>query len=154
MVNVGQEPKFIDDDSDDDVPVTKRHRVTAGDGNKPAVAKESPVFSAIYRSTTLEVKRQMFFVDAFPTSTKSDTLPRRAYDHGITVARESGSFSRNDLQGVEQAFNGKWRASVCALLNNHLPPLTTPNTYIAEPSDQFASNSAKNRHSQQSQYPF
>ena len=96
-----QELKFVDNNSGNDVPVTKQHRVVAGDGNKPTVAKESLVFSTIYNGAALELKRQIYFVNTFPTSTKSDALPRKAYDHGVMFTRESGSFSCSDLQGVD-----------------------------------------------------
>ena len=124
-----QEPKFVDNDSGDDVPVMKQHRVAAGDGNKPTVAKESPVFSTIYNGAALELKRQIYFVNAFPTSTKSDALPRKAYDHGVMFARESGSFSCSDLQGVDRAFNGKWRALV--RVPSKYPLSTAHNTWYS-----------------------
>ena len=107
--------------------------MAAGDGNKPTVAKESPVFSTIYKNATLELKRQMYFINAFPTSTKSDILPRIAYDHGVALVKESGLFSRNELQGVDRAFDGKWRACVCVPLDIHPSPLTILDT--AKPPD-------------------
>ena len=72
-----QEPKFVDSDSDSDdkAPTRKRQKVAAGDGKKPSVTKEDPVFDAVYKSAAGKLKRQVYFVNAFPTSVESDNLP-------------------------------------------------------------------------------
>jgi hypothetical protein len=72
---LSQEPKFVNSDSDDEPPAGKRHRAAAGDGKKPAIAKEDPVFGVVYKNAGLELKRHIYFVNAFPTSAESDNLP-------------------------------------------------------------------------------
>ena len=112
MVTAPQEPKFIDSDSDDGAPAGKRQRTTAGDGKKPTVAKEDPVFDAIYKNAVLELKRQIYFVNAFPASAKLDNLPRKAYNYGVHLVTKSESFSRDELQETSKAFDGKWLSCV------------------------------------------
>ena len=56
-------------------PAGKHHKVATGDGNKPTITKENPVFNAIYKSAINELKRQICFVNASPDSMKSVNLP-------------------------------------------------------------------------------
>ena len=107
-----QEPKFIDSDSDDEAPAGKRHRAAAGDGKKPTVTKEDPVFDAVYKNAVLELKREIYFVDAFPVSSKSDNLSHKVYNHGVHFVIESNLFSQDELQGVNKAFDGQWFSCV------------------------------------------
>lgn len=71
-----------------------------------------PVFDAVYKNAVLELKRQTFFVDAFPTSTKSDNLPRKVYNHGVRSVIESRLFGQDELRGIDKAFDGKWFSCV------------------------------------------
>ena len=107
-----QEPKFIDSDSDDETPVEKRRKVAAGDGKKPPITKEDPVFDAVYKSAASELKRRICFVNAFPTSAESDHLPREVYNHGVRSVKESGLYSHDDLRQLTKAFDGQWFSCV------------------------------------------
>ena len=121
-----QEPKFIESDLEDEAPAGKRHRAAAGDGKKPAITKEDPVFDAVYKNAVLELKRQIYFVDAFPTSTKSDGLPRNAYNHSVRFVIGTELFSKDELQGIGGAFDGKWFSCVRTMFNVSFLPLTIP----------------------------
>jgi hypothetical protein len=105
---LSQEPKFINSDSDDEPPAGKQHQAAAGDGKKPAIAKEDPVFGVIYKNAGLELKRHIYFVNAFPTSAESDNLPCKVYNYGVNFMIKSKLFGQDKLQGIEKAFDGKW----------------------------------------------
>jgi len=124
VISLPQEPKFITGDSDDEAPAGKRHRAAAGDGKKPTITKEDPVFDAVYKNAMLELKRQIYFVDAFPTSTKSDNLSRKVYNHGVHFVVKSDLFSQDELQGIGGAFDGKWFSCVCTSPENLAFPVT------------------------------
>ena len=107
-----QEPKFANSNSEDEVPARKQHRAATGDGKKPDITKVDPVFDAIYKNAVLELKHLIYFVDAFPTSTESDNLPRKVYNHGVHSVMESGLFGQDELRGVDKVFDGKWFSCV------------------------------------------
>lgn len=115
---------FIDSGSDDELPARKRHKVAAGDGKKPLVTKEDPIFDAVYKSATRELKRQLCFVNAFPDSAISDNLPRVVYNHGVRFAKESNLFSRDDLRKLPTGFDGQWFSCVCP--SNNIPCFLSP----------------------------
>ena len=75
--------------------------------------KEDPVFDAIYKNAVLELKCLVYFVDAFPTSTKSDNLPHEVYNHSVDFMIKSNLFVQGELQGVDKVFDGKWFSCVC-----------------------------------------
>ena len=108
MANTTQEPKFINSDSDEEAPVEKQHKVAAADGNKPTVIKEDPAFDAVYRHATNELKRQICFINAFPTPTESDNLPPAVYHHGVHSVSKSGLYRHEDLRKLRSGFNKQW----------------------------------------------
>ena len=116
-------PKFINSDSDDEAPAGKRHRVVVGDGKKPAVTKEDPVFDAVYKSAASELKRQICFVNAFPDSIISDNLPRAVYNYGVHFMNESGLYGDDELRKLSKGFDGQWfscvRLSYKCSISNH-----------------------------------
>jgi len=135
MLFTHQEPKFIDNGSGDDTPTGKRHKVAAGDGKKPTVAKEDPVFDAVYKGATGELKRQICFVNAFPNSTESDNLPRAMYNHGVRSVNESGLYSRDDLRKVAKGFDPQWFSCVRPSYRYLMFLITLLTLSKAQPSD-------------------
>lgn len=117
-----QEPNFIKSNSGDEVPVGKRHKLAAGDGKKPTAAKEDPVFDAIYKNAVLELKRRIYFVNAFPTCAESDNLARKAYNHSVNSVTKSELFSQDDLHRANKAFDGDWFSCVRAFTYMTCPP--------------------------------
>ena len=117
ILSASQEPNFVDSSSDDEVPAEKRRKVAAGDGKKPLVTKEDPVFDAVFKSATSELKRQICFVNAFPNSTNSNNLPRVVYNHGVCSVKESGLYCRDDLRAAAKGFDGQWFSCVCPHTN-------------------------------------
>ena len=115
----------------------KRQKVAAGDGKKPSVTKEDPVFNAVYKSAAGELKRQVYFVNAFPTSAESDNLPQEVYNYGVHSVKESKAYNRDDLQKLTKAYNGQWFSCVRPLADNatRLMSLTFS---IVQPSNQLA----------------
>jgi len=107
-----QEPKFTNSGSDDEAPAGKRHKVAVGDGKKPPITKEDPVFDAVYKSATGELKRQICFVNPFPDSVKSDNLPRAVYNHGVHSVIKSGLYSHDDLRKLTTGYDGQWFSCV------------------------------------------
>ena len=112
-----QEPNFVDSSSDDEVPAEKRRKVAAGDGKKPSVTKEDPVFNAVFKGATGELKHQICFVNAFPNSTNSDNLLQVVYNHGVCSMKESGLYSCDDLRAAMKGFDGQWFSCVCPHTN-------------------------------------
>ena len=108
-----QEPKFIDSGSDNEAPAGKHHKVAIRDSKKPVIAKEDPVFAAVFKSTNTELKHQICFVNAFPNSTNSDNTPRAVYKHAVCSVTESGLYSHDDLDKLTKGFDGQWFLCVC-----------------------------------------
>lgn len=144
-----QDPKFVNSGSDDDIPAGKRHKVAAGDGKKPLVTREDPVFDAVYKSATNELKRQIYFVDAFPNSTKSDDLPRAVYKHGVHITNESGLYSHNDLRKLTKGFNNQWFSCVRPSHKYPVLSITVLTLNEVQPSDQLVPITAEENHNQE-----
>jgi hypothetical protein len=90
--------------------------VTGGDGKKPTITKDAPVFDEIYKNAVLELKRQIYFVNAFPTPAELDNLPRKVYNQGVAFVNESKLFHQDKFQGIDRVFDGKWVSCVCTLV--------------------------------------
>lgn len=133
MADATQEPKFVNSDSDDEAPVGKQHKVAAVDGNKPSVTKEDPAFDAVYKHATNELKRQICFVNAFPTPAESDNLPPAVYSHGVHSVSESGLYRREVLRKLKSGFNKQWFKCVRPCTSTLYPPLLT--LHKAQPSN-------------------
>lgn len=101
----------------------KRHKVAAGDGTKPSVIKDDVVFSAVYRHATNELKRQICFVNAFPTSAEIDNLPLAVYSHGVRSVSDSGLHHPEDLRKLRNSFNQQWFRCVRPHTSNQHSPL-------------------------------
>ncbi|KAF9785139.1 hypothetical protein BJ322DRAFT_1108599 [Thelephora terrestris] len=120
-----QEPKFAESDSDDEFPAGKHHRAAAGDGKKPTITKENPLFNTIYKNAVLKLKHHIYFVDTFPTSAESDNLPHKVYNYGASFVAKSVLFHQDELQGVNKMFDKKWFSCLkTATLNKVNTPLT------------------------------
>ena len=122
---------------DDEVPAGKRHKAAAGDRKKPPVTKEDPVFDAVYKNATNELKRQICFVSAFPDSAESDNLPRAVYNCAVDSVSNSGLYSQDDLCKLAKGFDGQWFSCV-RLSRKGSIFLATPLTLVkAQPSGQL-----------------
>ena len=86
----------------------KQHKVASGDGTKPSVTKDDVVFSAVYRHAMNELKRQICFVNAFPTPVESDNLPPAVYSHGVRSVSDSGLYHPGDLRKLRNGFDQQW----------------------------------------------
>ena len=122
MTNIAQEPKFVDNGSDNKVPVRKQYKVAAGDGKKPCITKEDPVFNAVYRHTISELKCQICFINTLPTPAESNNIPPAAYSHGACFVSKSGLYHHEDLHKLRNGFNKQWFRCVhpCTCILNAL----------------------------------
>ena len=89
--------------------------MVGGDGKKPAITKEIPIFDEIYKNAVLELKRQIYFINAFPTPAELDNLPRKVYNYGVAFVNKSKLFHQDEFQGIDRVFDGKWVSCVCTL---------------------------------------
>ena len=84
-----------------------------------------PVFDAVFKSATTELKRQICFVNAFPGATKSDNLPREVYNRSVRSVTESGLYSQNELCRLVKGFDGQWFSCVCPPYKNLILTITS-----------------------------
>ena len=108
--------------------------MTAGDGKKPSVTKEDPVIDAVYKSAVGELKQWVCFINTFPTSAKSNSLPQEVHNHSVCSVKGSKLYNHNNLQKLTKAYDGQWFSCVHPPADN--PTLFVPLTFnIAQPSN-------------------
>lgn len=104
-----KKPAFIDDE-DKEKPSKSS---ASGTGRKPDIASSDLFFQLVWKQVGIELKRFIFFIDAFPDSATYDALPLEVFTTAVHAVSKTGCYNEKTAHARgEKEFNTDWSSSV------------------------------------------
>ena len=118
-------PAFADDDEERSSKSAERSGTATG--RKPKAAINDPFFQLVWKQAGKELRRYIFFTNAFPDSATYDSLPLKVYAIAVRAVSKTGCYDKElSREEGRKEFNIDWSSGVSCRW-----PWQTNNWYVS-----------------------